>query len=381
MNNATVAALRTAMVSVVCLVAWGAACAADGDFDTWFKKEWNESVDRTIALKQFETVAADPSQGTDAVVHILRDRVANAGVSPADAAWQQTMLCHMDLDLSYLGELDHVQPGQPLSTATKSAIQGKADGFKPLGGVARFKPDPATASRFYRIFPGFVAPCGQIEIDPTSTSTVAREIYKAADLLSQLQADKSIAALESMARTVEEARGRWNLFFENVVYDGFPWELYANEGAKSLIPALRGTLAQPPSAQIRLLHPTPLMAVATEGETTFTANFGIEALGWRVYDTETYSPRWGLSALVSLRESRDESTGYGLLATFRGWSVGLIQRDTAAKDNEIQIVVGVDVAEWIQKQRAKGGSLLGAFEELDKDLKDGWKSAEEAASN
>jgi hypothetical protein len=380
MNKATMAGLRIAMLSAVCLVAWGAAFGADGDFDTWFKKEWNGSVERTNALKQLETVAADPSQGPGAVVRRLRDHVADAEVSSAEQAWQSNMLCHMDR--SYLDDLNHVQPGQALSTGTTDAIKGKAGTFKTLGGLARFRPDPATASRFYRIFPGSVAPCAQIEIDPSSTSTVAREIYKAADLLSQLQADNSIPALESMARSVEEARARWNLFFENVVYDGFPWELYANEGAKSFIPALRGTLAQPPSAQIRLLHPTPLMAVATEGETTFKANFGIEALGWRVYDTETYSPRWGVSALVSLRESRDESTGYGLLATFRGWSVGLIQRDTAQKDNEIQIVVGIDVAEWIQKQRAKGGgSLLGAFEELDKDLNAGWKSAEEAASN
>lgn len=348
-----------------------AASAAESSFREW-ARAWAGSDERATTLAELTSMARDPARGPSAVLGLLRERVQALDLSGAELDWQRTMLCHMDL--SHRNALEHTVPGDALSATSRRAITENVARFESLA-LARFRPQLPTRTPRYVIFAGTTDPCGQIAIDASWQGTAVREIYKAADLLDQLRADAALPALESMARSVAESRARWNAFFDNVVYDGFPWELYANEMAKTVVPPLRGTLAQPPTAQLRMLHPLPLMSVSTQGATTFNANFGIEALGWRAYDSETYAPKWGLSALVSLKRSSDESTGYGLLATFRGWSLGVVQRDTARQDDELQIVVGVNVAEWIQRSRGDPVELLGAFETLRGELNRGWSSA------
>jgi hypothetical protein len=84
--------------------------------------------------------------------------------------------------------------------------------------------------------------------------------------------------------------------------------------------------------------------------TSFEPSLAVEALGWRVYDRNTYAPLWGVSILAALKTSSEHSTGYGLLFAARTFSIGVILRDTNKRSNDTQIVLGVDIAKLFNNQ-------------------------------
>lgn len=363
-----------------------AVLSAEATFSEW-ATAWDGSEERSELVERNLATVAVAGDGPWVVYQKLRNQIEELDVNGEEAHWRNQMLCHMDEagtdSRVYVDALDATQvwptrsDQEQLTLETVERIKQAAPTLSALN-AGRFRPDPANPrTGKYQLFSGTNSECGTIAIPSEWDRMGARVLWTTADLLEQLMMMERDPKVEAMAREIERSDAKWDAFFKNVVYDGFPWELAINEMLKSPLQSLRGTLAQPPSAQVRFLHPTPVMAIASEDETTFKANLVIEALGWRNYDTTSYEPRWGVSVIAALRESRDESNGYGILLTFRGWSLGAVQRDTAENDNEIQVIVGVDVARWIQAAREKAGANLDRFDELRERLSEGWSEARE----
>lgn len=347
------------------------------EFPNW-AGTWGTSQERQSRLSEIEKLATP-----EAAIAAIRKSVQDLPAQGTEERWKTIFLCHADtLVPRYRATLGSVAPGKALDDTDRSTLKAEHDR---LGGVyngSLFKPSDAGGTNgSTKIFTGHDRPndCGEISIPPTWTEEPAKEIYRNADLLSQLIFDGGIGQLKLVAHEIEIADGKWRRFFENAIYEGLPWELSVNELAKHALPPLRGTLYQPPSAQLRFAHPVPVMSVSTKGKTTFKENFGVEMIGWRNFDTWSYEPRWGVSALAALRQSADESNGYGLLLTFKSWSLGAVRRDTVRKGNEVQIVVGVDVAKWIQEKRVKVESAVDKYKSVYDKLKSGWSDAKSAA--
>jgi hypothetical protein len=252
-----------------------------------------------------------------------------------------------------------------LSKESRDKLQQAAEADRLLRGDP-FPPDDPGLRPEYRLlneshrFIDRQCPDHEIVFSPQSPSVTARELYRLSDILTISLQNTRLPLMEATGAVIHDSRTRWDAFFKNAMLDQFPWETYANEWGRHWLSPLQGTLRQPPTAQLRIAHPTPVVIVDDSDGTSFEPSLGIEALGWRAYDTKSYEPRWGVSLVAVLKTESQDSTGYGLLFVAKSFSIGAIVRDTASDSNDVQLMLGVDIAKLFKNQSS--ASALRASE-------------------
>lgn len=159
--------------------------------------------------------------------------------------------------------------------------------------------------------------------------------------------------VEVTAELIRQANERWLQFETNVIHDQYPWEtLLFNDWLAGASPRFRGTLTHPPTQQLRALHPLPTAVLDVGGsDTLFRPRLSVEVLGLRHLNKTDYTPKSAVSVIATLGAEADESTGWGLLYTWKRGSVGVIYQDTAVDDDVIGLVFGIDLANQVNSRR------------------------------
>lgn len=341
-------------------------------FSEWRENAWNRA-ERGPTLATYKTRIA--TEGLKAVYADLQDQVVGIpAVTDEELHWKLSFSCAMTANLSPAATATaidgalHLSPEDELSNESRKRLKKAAEDDLLLRGDP-FRPDDAGLRPEYRLLNQghrFIdAQCGnhEIVINPQSTSVTAKGLYRISDVLTTSLQAKRLPLMEATGAVIHESRTRWDAFFTNAMLDQYPWETYVNEWGRHWLSPLRGTLSQPPAAQIRVAHPTPVVVVDDSDGTAFEPSLGIEALGWRAYDEKSYEPRWGVSLLAVLKTESRDSTGYGLLFVAKSFSFGAIVRDTENNSNDVQLVLGVDIAKLF---RNKSSASAARDSELEK---------------
>lgn len=350
-------------------------------------KQWKEAWDkgeRKVAMTTYKNRIS-----TEGLQPVYADLQQQVGAIPAtteeERQWKRSFACAMTANLAPASTAiaidDALQLSEEgeISSASREKLQQAAEADRLLRGDP-FRPDDAGLRPEYRLLNqshsliDSQCPDHEIAFLGDSTSTTARELYRVSDILTTSVQNTRLPLMEATAATIQDSRARWDAFFKNAMLDQFPWETYANEWGRHWFAPLRGTLRQPPTAQIRIAHPTPVVVVDDSDGTSFEPSLGIEALGWRAYDKKSYEPRWGVSLVAVLKTEARDSTGYGLLFVAKSFSVGAIVRDTEKDSNDVQLMLGVDIAKLLKN---RSGAADARSSELDKT----WRTLVDCASN
>lgn len=177
--------------------------------------------------------------------------------------------------------------------------------------------------------------------------------------------------VEVTAELIRQANERWSQFETSVIHDQYPWEtLLFNDWLAGASSRFRGTLTHPPTRQIRALHPVPTAILDVGGgDTLFRPRLTVEVLGLRYLDEADYTPKRAVSVIATLEAEAGESTGWGLLYTWKRGSVGVVYQDTAVDDDVIGLVFGIDLANQVESRRndlmEEWRTLRSQLEELD----------------
>jgi len=161
--------------------------------------------------------------------------------------------------------------------------------------------------------------------------------------------------LEATASEMAKANKRWTDFERNAILDQYPWEtLFFNDWVVRGSQKFTGTLMNPPTRQIRALHPVPTAILDAGGEDTlFRPRITVEVFGIRHLDAnDEYKAKRGLSLVAALKADTNESTGWGFLYTWHRGSIGLIHQEIA-EDDVIGLVFGIDLANQIDGKKNK----------------------------
>jgi hypothetical protein len=360
-----------------------AAQATAEGFADW-QRVWVDSAERHQLLSTYKAQIA--AESLQVVYAGLQKQIPGIPVTTAEEkAWKRSFDCAMTANLvpgstpTAIDAALSLSSENALSQATRDKLNMAAIDDHKLRGDP-FRPDDTYhGSDFVLLhntnrFVDEQCPAHEIVIKPNSSSVTARELYRLADMLSTLLQISRLPLMEATATVIHDSRTRWDAFFTNAMLDQFPWETYVNELGRNWLAPLHGTLRDPPSAQLRLLHPTPVVVVDNSDRTTFKPSLSVEALGWRSYNTNTYAPKWGVSLVAVLKTESQHSTGYGLLLVAKSFSVGALVRDTEKKSHDVQIMLGVDVAKLFSNE----GAVLGSRDEL---LKKNWKNILDCSLN
>jgi hypothetical protein len=372
-----------AVAVLLCAFAWRIGIAADAapqpTFADWFKTWQTEGAQREPEVQKIAGEAAVLKYYADVAADIAL--MARRQHTPEEQGWIQNFQCALDAD----------QEDQAALVQAQQSLAGTPEGAKPSAQTAAafralfkgdiFRSDNQSHDENFRILPladrnSVLTPCVgivEIRIAPNSTSVVAQQLFDKADRLTRLFALQNDPAMAATARIISDARGRWDTFFKNVLLDEFPWEIMANDALGSRVSALRGTLATPPGAQLRLAHPVPVIVGQTQGGSGAQPRVAAEVFGWRSYDPKTYAPKWGVSSLFVLKGSSSESNGYGLLLAAKNVSIGVVVQDTERKRNGVSIVLGVDFAKLLNND-------VQSLRDRKTTLENGWKSLLDATS-
>lgn len=339
-------------------------------FQEWQKAWMQEGSNRGPTLRAYKNRIA--TEGLRAVYADLQQQIGGIpATTEAERYWKRSFDCVMTSNLT-AGEtavdIDaalRLSPEDELSKASWGKLQQAVEADRKLRGDP-FRPDDASMRKEYRLLNEShklidrQCPDHEIVISPESSSVTAKELYRISDILTTSLQNTRLPLMEATGAVIHDSRTRWDAFFKNAMLDQFPWETYVNEWGRHWLPQLQGTLRQPPTAQLRVAHPTPVVIVDDSDGTSFEPSLGIEALGWRAYDTKSYEPRWGVSLVAVLQTESQDSTGYGLLFVAKSFSLGAIVRDSASDSDDVQIMLGVDIAKLFKNQSS--ASTLRASE-------------------
>ena len=340
-------------------------------FSEWRTNTWNEA-ERAPTLKTYKSRIA--TEGLKAVYADLQDQVVGIpAVTDEELHWKRSFSCAMTANLSpevtatAIDGALRLSPEDELSNASRERLKQAAQNDLSLRGDP-FRPDDPGLRPEYRLLNQghrlIDEQCGNHEIvlNPQSTSVTAKGLYRISDILTTSLQNTRLPLMEATGAVIHESRARWDAFFTNAMLDQYPWETYVNEWGRHWLSPLRGTLSQPPAAQIRVAHPTAVVVVDDSDGTAFEPSLGIEALGWRAYDEKSYEPRWGVSLLAVLKTESRDSTGYGLLLVAKSFSFGAIVRDTENNSNDVQLVLGVDIAKLFRNKSSASAARASELE-------------------
>jgi hypothetical protein len=151
---------------------------------------------------------------------------------------------------------------------------------------------------------------------------------------------------------------------DNLLKNGlpmWPWELWAN--GKRLPKSDAEPLFR---SQWVLLRPTAGMAVDTRSRADgdLQASVGIEPVGFIRYRGDDYSKWWGASLLVTT--SSKSGVGLGALLRWNNFVLGATrnQAQQAGQSDSTVLFIGVDLYEFLNKQRGQIDDLGNAAQKL-----------------
>jgi len=206
-------------------------------------------------------------------------------------------------------------------------------------------------------------PAEQLEIVCRKELRVPQYLVNIVSVSKAAAAIKTIQLTPAMeARAAAVARQARDV--DNLLKNGlpmWPWELWAN--GKRLPESDAEPLFR---SQWILLRPTAGMAVDTRSraEGDLQASVGIEPVGFIRYRGEDYSAWWGVSLLVTT--SSKSGVGLGALLRWNNFVLGATrnQGQQPGQSDSTVVFIGVDLYDFLNKQRAELKDLGNASQKL-----------------
>lgn len=185
----------------------------------------------------------------------------------------------------------------------------------------------------------------ELAIEPSEPSLYARQVWTWGLVTRKVLTMAGVKDRAESLRQFERAQSRWAAFQTHAMADQFPWESWTNARRRP------GTLLEPPRTQFLYLHPEAAMLFCTRTRVSVPV-LAVEVLGFRRFDGETYKPTWGLSLFATTRPSEKLRESYGLLASWRDFSLGVTVPQRVDGRRENQLLVGLKLTRLIDGKRA-----------------------------
>ncbi|KIH77729.1 hypothetical protein SAMN05660860_01215 [Geoalkalibacter ferrihydriticus] len=353
-------------LTLACWLLLAQAAFAAATFETWWEQsQAQRSEERQRALERAEVLGL--SIIYEEIHAEMRDLSKDSELNQRERDWTASFMQAMELcwtpDGPAAGALLHALEHQDRHSAPAAIAQDLRRSFREHFTCNPYDPAPSQVDPTFLIFEQ--RPDMEIRIQPEETSEVAQTLWLNAEILQSLLNQENLVLMQDTSAAIAAANRRWQNFQRHALADQFPWETLTNGWLGERFEALGGTLAHPPRTQLRLIHPLPLAAVTLEGKTAFKPRLGVEALGLRRYEKETYAAHWGVSALLIMPGDRQENLGYGALLLYRKASIGIGWQDDEDGRDGLVVVLGIDLAELINN---KGRNLRQKVQQVRQSL-------------
>lgn len=352
------ATLKRLAYVAVCIAVLPGFALADEDIISWFDAQ-------ALANEAAPWMLKARSQGLGTTVGEIRAEVMELQVRAApgtdDRAHIDTFLELMnevrarDIDLAICLTPTLEEPPRTEATTVVNSIMTSSCEF-----AAR---NPFKA-QLKQVSPGGVTVSdGRLDFLPNDTSEVSKQLVRYAFYLNAMLTAANLPRMQATADAIHAARTRWDEFMSNVVHDQFIWETLFNGWLAKSSGAFAGTLSQPPTAQLRIVHPAPVLLYSNEDGSQFQPRIGVEMLGYRRFNaSRAYRPSWGISAMMLLPGSSTEEIGWGLSYTSKRLTIGVAWREIDGNDDVFTIVIGAKAADLFTNE------ATGLADEVDRRL-------------
>jgi hypothetical protein len=215
----------------------------------------------------------------------------------------------------------------------------------PAGLNGLFEPHPADAFSGLNTFAAEPARgIAALAIADGDRGPAARGLWRGGQIAHVLLVDALAPARAESLAAFRQAADRWRSFQANAMADQFPWESFSNA---FLFP---GTLAQPPTGQLRFLHPE-LASLLSPRSRVAVPVLAVEVVGWRRFDPTSLEPSWGLSLFVASKPAEGRKEAFGLLVSFRNFSLGLCAPQRIEGRRENQVIAGLKLTRLVKAKR------------------------------
>jgi hypothetical protein len=289
-------------------------------FDWRTCKPCAEALDQEVAARVRESQTPD---GLDKSLRALRQRLeSRPGMTSQELAWTGNLWQRLEYRLMHPdvpAELLRPEPSGPTSD------------------LNRFR----TADSLQ---------VEELAIPDDSPSQVAREVWTCGTIAYRLVWDGAGELRRRHLEGFQTARQNWAAFRTHAMADAYPWESYTNAAC------FPGTLARPPGGQLRYLHPFAASLVSPRSRVTLPV-LAVELLGFRRYSPSTWEPTWGLSLFATPKAAENRKEAFGLLVSFRDFSLGLTAPQRIEGRRESQLILGIKLTRLIQARRERFRSL------------------------
>ncbi|MBF0195168.1 MAG: hypothetical protein HQL71_11470 [Magnetococcales bacterium] len=208
-----------------------------------------------------------------------------------------------------------------------------------------------TGNKITQIFDGslensIIGDVGQFRKLICLTSRTRNLLVSRTQLLSAYSAD-----------IIKSARDNYANYRRDVLTRQLPWEYALNNFMwKSNCylddcNILTGTLNGPPKAQLRFLHPTP-MVMSINGEAPVNPRAVVEVIGIEGIDDgkDGYETGYTFSMIWAPSQDAEEGHGYGVIGGYGKYSVGLAWHE---EDKSTSILFGLDVVKLFDATKTK----------------------------
>ena len=362
------AARTRLLAAVLCAAASlaGVPATAQQNFAAWYAALDSETpIGRKFAADRATHIDRVESEGAQFVVVDIRSRVeALRGTgSRADDANIAKFLRLTGQLLATLADRERgiaealaIRPSRSETGAAVTAI-ARAGAKAEAQGPANQRGNPFSLMGESQVLMGFFIsendPSGnEIRIEESDTSAISRRLWTYGLLLEASVNFARLPIIDATTDAIAGAQQRWADFMDKVAGDQFFWETLFNGGVATFAPSLEGTLMTPPTIQLRVVHPTPMVAYSSQGGSAVKPRLAAEVLGYRKYARETFEPEHGISIVTLLPGDRDESFGWGLLLTLTRASFGFVWQDDGQYDDVFTVIFGFDLAKSLNNQQS-----------------------------
>ncbi len=198
-----------------------------------------------------------------------------------------------------------------------------------------------------------------------------QELFTLSEAIYLILQDAMVPYRQATMAAIAAAKTRWEDYNSTVVAHQYPWEMGINEFF-----GLTGTIENPPTNQIALLHPIlavefsdphPSDAWKPADELSINASMLVNLAGFNLYDeNRQFERRWGLAFCLSYRDGIDIPAWGPSLGIGRWVDVAYVWRRGSEFDTNALVISADfwglikkkqsgfvrDNAEWLEKAQA-----------------------------